>query len=161
MPTSVATPTDAERFNEAIALIRSVPEFKDVPDWLRQRGVRFSLTEWEVTPNTAAEYRSATNQVLISLPYLRAVRPVLVASLIVHEAVHARRTIEGQRCSPCTIIANGEVYDEELPAYDAQARFLRYYVDLGMLLELPMTAAHRAGPDAFGAYVMDDLTRRQ
>jgi len=86
----------------------------------------------------------------------------VVAAILVHEAEHIRRAVDGEACGrSCTVLDNGIRLEEEIAAHAAEARWwigvygaggryawsgYNYSID-------DLAAAYRRGPDAFAAFV--------
>lgn len=161
----------AETLAYAFNLMRQTPEGERLFDQLVSEGICVRVGEIEYNSGFAYVVQSFTGS--WSRSYIQiATRHVVdderdvLAALLVHEATHVDRYIQGTACTyaeTCTILANGVELEEEVAAHRAEAEWwIAAYGDDGKRLAVgydfginELVDAYLDGETAFTAYIAE------
>jgi hypothetical protein len=108
----------------------------------------------------------ARSYIMVAVRHVEADEPDVLAAIVVHEATHVDRYLQGTACSyagTCTLLPNGVELEEEIAAHAAEAEWwiaaygtdgkrFAFGYDYGMN---ELVEAYLAGPEAFAAYVRE------
>lgn len=162
-------PADARRLTPAFALMRGTPEGNRLYRELLTYGVCVRVTPLPYNSAYTRAVRSfngswAGTTITVDTGIVDSGETDVLAALLVHEATHFDRAVNGLSCGfsdACTKLKNGVELEEEVAAHAAEARWwiaaygaggkrFAYHADYG---ENALAQAYEKGPAAFTAYV--------
>ncbi|MGH2561985.1 MAG: hypothetical protein ACRDJH_23220 [Thermomicrobiales bacterium] len=155
----------------AFALMRGTANGLDLYEMLAANGVCVAVKDIPYNGGFATSWRTASGawiQGTITLDddYIRSRQADVLAAMLVHEATHIERAINGESCDDqveCEELANGVELDEEVAAHGAEAAWwiaafgedgkrFAFGPDYG---ENELASAYRDGPVDFREYVRE------
>jgi hypothetical protein len=157
--------------NRALALMRGTERGAELYSTLIDHDVCVTVTDIPYNGGYATSWRSPTGEwfhgtITLDDDYMSSRQADVLAAMLVHEAVHIERAINGESCddrADCELLPNGVELDEEVAAHAAEAEWwLAAYGDDGKRFaigpdygENELADAYRDGPLAFRDYVRD------
>ncbi|MBA2754493.1 MAG: hypothetical protein H0U40_08550 [Chloroflexia bacterium] len=165
------TAVDGRALADAMNLMRRDEEGRRLFRQLLDEGICVGVEDIDYNTGYALARQSitgswASSTIMVDRDMIDAGESDVLAALLVHEATHIDRFINGLACTyddSCTTLPNGVDLDEEVAAHAAEAVFWRgAYDDDGKRFSLgyaygmnQLLDAYLDGPDAFTAYVRD------
>jgi hypothetical protein len=153
----------------AFALMRGAPDGARLYDVLVSHDVCVQLAHIPYNGGYATSWRETNGRwvrgsITLDQDYIRSRQADVVAAMLVHEATHIERAINGTSCDDthnCEMLANGVELDEEVAAHQAEARFwIEAYGKNGKRFtigadygENQLASAYEDGTSAFRTYV--------
>ncbi|HET8523483.1 MAG TPA: hypothetical protein VFL82_09625 [Thermomicrobiales bacterium] len=153
----------------AFGLMRGAPDGAHLYNVLVSHDVCVQLANIPYNGGYATSWRETTGRwvrgsITLDEGYIRSRQADVVAAMLVHEATHIERAIDGTSCDDtrnCETLANGVELDEEVAAHAAEARFwIEAYGKNGKRFtigadygENQLASAYDDGPIDFRAYV--------
>lgn len=160
---------DARHLADAMNLMRRTAEGSRLFDQLVNQGICVGVEEIDYNSGYALARETlpgnwSRSYIMVDRDIIDAGETDVLAALLVHEATHIDRFINGQACTyggTCVTLPNGVDLDEELAAHAAEAGWWREaYGDDGKRFALgygygmnQLLHAYLAGPDDFNSYV--------
>jgi hypothetical protein len=154
----------------AFALMRGAPDGAHLYDVLISHDVCVQLADIPYNGGYATSWRETSGRwvrgsITLDQDYIRTRQADVVAAMLVHEATHIERAINGTSCDDthnCEKLANGVELDEEVAAHAAEARFwIEAYGKNGKRFtigadygENQLASAYDDGASAFRAYIL-------
>ena len=161
---------DERRLERGMDLMRGAAEGERLFDELVRNGVCVGSEDIAYNSGYAYGRQSPTDgswsdsYIMVSTDVLRSGETDVLAALLVHEATHMDRYINGLACNysqSCTTLPNGVDLDEEIAAHGAEAQWwIAAYGDDGKRFATGydygvnrLARAYEEGGQVFGAYV--------
>lgn len=155
----------------AFNLMRSTEEGQRLFEQLLAEGICVRVGEIEYNSGYAYVVQSITGSwsrsyIMVATRHVEAGEPDVLAAILVHEATHVDRYLQGTACSfseRCTVLPNGVELEEEVAAHGAEAQWwIASYGDDGKRFAFgydygmnELVEAYLDGPDAFAEYVRE------
>ena len=150
-------------------LMRHTDEGQRLFQQLLDEGICVRVGEIDYNSGYAYVVQSITGSwsrsyIKVATRHVEAGEPDVLAAILVHEATHVDRYIQGTACSysdSCTVLENGVELEEEIAAHAAEAEWwIATYGEDGKRFALgydygmnELVDAYLAGPQAFADYV--------
>ncbi len=163
-------PQDQRPIVDAINLMRRTAEGERLFRQLVAEGICIRTGEIPYNSGYAYMVKSfgswSRSYIKIATRHVRADEPDVLAALLVHEATHVDRYLNGEACTfeeSCTTLENGVELEEEIAAHAAEAEWwiqaygkdgkrFAFGFDFG---ENQLVKAYLQGPDVFAAYIRE------
>mgnify|MGYP000117793456 CR=1 FL=1 len=160
----------------AFALMRGTDEGRRLYALLVEHDICVGVTDLSFNAAYASARRIggdwSSSTIVVDRQYIRSISADVLAAILIHEATHLDRAIDGTACweqvtsagnDSCTTLANGVKLEEEIAAHRAEAEWwLAAYGDDGKRFawntddsENRLLDAYLRGSDAFRTYVGD------
>jgi hypothetical protein len=153
----------------AFGLMRGAPDGAHLYEVLVSHDVCVQLADIPYNGGYATSWRETSGRwvrgsITLDQDYIRSRQADVVAAMLVHEATHIERAINGTSCDDthnCETLANGVELDEEVAAHEAEAQFwIEAYGKNGKRFtigadygENQLASAYDDGASAFRTYV--------
>jgi hypothetical protein len=123
-------------FTTAFGLMRATQEGRQLYDLLEEHGICVRVDDLPYNSAYSSSSRRgsdwSSSRIVIDRRQVRTIGADVLAAILIHEATHIRRTIDGSACfyerptnevDPCETLSNGVMVVEEAAAHSAEAEF--------------------------------------